>query len=157
MLLQAIPPSLLLQPDAIGGWSVRDLLAHFVAHEQRAVAEIAAARRGERLAIDPNGTSEFNAGAVFAWALLQPAEALAAWDRSYRRVVGLVEELSEADFAPGCALEQVLADTVDGALASVSAALRLSAGPFQPVRCRVRPSSDASSHSARLRSGCDRR
>ena len=100
MLLQAIPTPLLLQPDAIGGWSVRDLLAHFVAHEQRALAEIAAARRGERLEIDPNGTSEFNAGAAFAWAPLQPAEALAAWDRSYGCVVAIVEQLSEADFAP---------------------------------------------------------
>jgi DinB superfamily len=118
MLLDAIPPSLFLQPDAIGRWSVRDLLAHFVAHEQRALAEIAAARRGERLEIDPSGTSEFNAGAVLAWTPLQPAEALAAWDRSYRRVVRIVEELSEADFAPDSALEQALGDTVDGTLAN---------------------------------------
>lgn len=118
MLLDAVPPSLFLQPDAIGRWSVRDLLAHFVAHEQRALAEIAAAWRGERLEVDPNGTSEFNAGAVFAWAPLQPAEALAAWDRSYRRAVRIVEELSEVDFAPDSALEQALGDTVDGALAN---------------------------------------
>ena len=118
MLLAAIPPSLFLQPDGIGRWSLRDLLAHFVAHEQRALAEIAAARRGERMAIDPNGTNEFNAGAVFAWAPLEAAEALAAWDRSYRRVVEIVEELTEADFASGSALEQVLGDTVDGALAN---------------------------------------
>jgi hypothetical protein len=39
VLVEAIPPSLLLQPDAIGDWSVRDLLAHFVAHEQRALVE----------------------------------------------------------------------------------------------------------------------
>jgi hypothetical protein len=118
MLLEAIPPSLFLQPDAIGGWSVRDLLAHFVAHEQRALAEIAAACRGARLEIDPNGTSHFNAGAVFAWASLQPAEARAAWERSSRHVVEIVAELSEEDFAPGSALEQALGDTVDGALAN---------------------------------------
>ena len=118
MLLDAIPPSPFLQPDPIARWSVRDLLAHFVAHEQRALAEITAAWRGERLEIAPNGTSEFNAGGVLAWTPLQPAEVLAAWDRSYRRVVRIVEELSEADFALGSALEQALGDTVDGALAN---------------------------------------
>jgi hypothetical protein len=117
-LLAAIPPAALRQPDALGRWSVRDLLAHFVAHEQRALAEIAAAQRGERLAIDHAGADEFNAGAAFAWALLQPAEARAAWDRSSRRVVETIEALSEADFAPGSALEQALGDTVDGALAN---------------------------------------
>ena len=85
MLLDAIPPSLLLQPDAIGRWSVRDLLAHFVAHEQRALAEIAGAWRSERLEIDPNGASEFNAGAASAWAPLQPAEALGACRRNNDR------------------------------------------------------------------------
>jgi hypothetical protein len=117
-LLAAILPAPLLQSDAIDRWSVRDLLAHFVAHEQRALAEIAAGRRGERVQSDPAGIDEFNAGAVFAWASLRPAEALAAWDRSYRRVVELIEELEETDFAPGSALEQALGDTVDGALAN---------------------------------------
>ncbi len=118
LLLTAIPPAAFLQPDAIGRWSVRDLLAHFVAHEQRALAEIAAARRGERLASDSTGMNEFNAGAVFAWAAFQPAEARAAWDQSYRHVVEAIKELSESDFAPGSALEQALGDTVDGALAN---------------------------------------
>jgi hypothetical protein len=118
MLLNTIPPSLFLQPDSIGRWSVRDLLAHFVAHEQRALAEIAAAQQGKGRAPDPNGMDEFNAGAAFAWAPLQAAEALAAWDRSHRRVVEVVEEMTEADFAPGSSLEQALGDTVDGALAN---------------------------------------
>jgi Mycothiol maleylpyruvate isomerase N-terminal domain len=117
-LIAAIPPTAFLQTDALGHWSARDLLAHFVAHEQRALAEIVLAQRGERLTIDHAGADEFNAGAAFAWAPLQPAEARAAWDRSYRRVVEALEALSEADFAPGSALEQALGDTVDGALAN---------------------------------------
>jgi hypothetical protein len=117
-LLAAVPPEAFLRPGTIGRWSARDLLAHFVAHEQRARAEIAAARRGERLPSDPTATNEFNAGAVFAWAPLLPAEARAAWDRSYRSVVEIIEELADADFAPGSALERALGDTVDGALAN---------------------------------------
>jgi DinB superfamily len=129
MILEAIPPSLFLHPQAIGRWSVRDLLAHFVAHQQRALAEIAAGRRGERLALDPNDSSACNwldpndssacnAGAVFAWSTLLRVEALAAWERSCGCVIGIVEELTEADFAPDSSLERALGDTVDGALAN---------------------------------------
>ena len=83
-LLASLPPAALLRSDAIGRWSVRDLLAHFVAHEQRALAEIAAARRGERLPSELADVDEFNAGAVLAWSALGPEEARAAWDQSHR-------------------------------------------------------------------------
>ena len=59
--------------------------------------------------MDHTGIDEFNAGAVFAWASLQPGEARAAWDQSYGRVVASIEELGETDF-PG--------DSVDDALAN---------------------------------------
>jgi hypothetical protein len=117
-VLAVISESLFLRPETIDRRSVRDLLAHLVAHEQRALAELAAARRGQRLAIDHRCTDEFNAGAGFAWAPFGRHEALAAWDESYRAVVAAVEELTEIDFTPGCALEQTLGDTVDGALAN---------------------------------------
>jgi hypothetical protein len=97
---------------------VRDLLAHLAAHEQRALAEIAAAQRGERLAIDYSCSAEFNAGAVYAWSTLSRETALAAWDDSFRQVIAAVEGLSQADFMPSSALEQVLGDTIDGALAN---------------------------------------
>jgi hypothetical protein len=117
-VLDAVPPVVFLRPNTIGQWSVRDLLAHLVAHEQRALTEIASALRGEGLAIDHQNTAEFNAGAVFAWAPLEREDALAAWERSYRQVVEVVEALRESDFAPGSTLEQVLRDTIDGALAN---------------------------------------
>jgi hypothetical protein len=97
---------------------VRDLLAHFVAHEQHALDEIARAGRGERVTVDPGALDEFNAGAVFAWSTLEAADALATWHRSFHRVVEIVEALADADFAPGSVLEQALGDTVDGALAN---------------------------------------
>ena len=117
-VLAAIPEPLFLRAETIGRWSVRDLLAHLVAHEQRALAELAAARRGQHLAIDHTCTNEFNAGAGFAWAPLGRHEALTAWDDSYRAVVAAVDELTEVDFMPGSALEHALGDTVDGALAN---------------------------------------
>jgi hypothetical protein len=110
--LADIPEPVFRRP-LIARWSVRDLLGHLVAHEQRALAEIAVARRGERLAIDHTGTDAFNAGAAFAWTPFGREEALAAWERSYRSVVAAVEALSETDFVAGSALEQALGDTVD--------------------------------------------
>jgi hypothetical protein len=117
-VLDALPSSVLLRPNTIGQWSVRDLLAHLVAHEQRALTEMASALRGERLAIDHQSTAEFNAGAVFAWAPLGREDARAAWEHSSRQVVEVVETLRESYFAPGSTLEQVLGDTIDGALAN---------------------------------------
>jgi hypothetical protein len=117
-VLDAVPSSVFLRPNTIGQWSVRDLLAHLVAHEQRALTEIASALRGERLAIEHQSTAAFNAGAMFAWAPLGREAALAAWEQSYRQVVEVVETLRESDFAPGSALEQLLGDTIDGALAN---------------------------------------
>jgi hypothetical protein len=117
-VLDAVPSSVFLRPNTIGQWSVRDLLAHFVAHEQRAMTEIATAQRRERLAIDHHSAAAFNAGAVFAWAPLGREDAVAAWERSYQQVVEMVEALRESDFAPGSALEQSLGDTIDGALAN---------------------------------------
>jgi uncharacterized protein (TIGR03083 family) len=116
--LRRVPFADFLCPATIGRWSVRDLLAHLAAHEQRALAEIAAAQRGERLAIDYSCSAEFNAGAVYAWSTLSRETALAAWDDSFRQVIAAVEGLSQADFMPSSALEQVLGDTIDGALAN---------------------------------------
>jgi DinB superfamily len=117
-VLDAVPSSVFLRPNTIGQWSVRDVLVHLVAHEQRALTEIASARRGERLAIEHQRTAAFNAGAVFARAPLGREDALAAWEQSYRQVVKGVETLRESDFAPGSTLEQWLGETIDGALAN---------------------------------------
>ena len=116
--LATIPEPLFLRPGIIGRWSVRDLLAHLVAHEQRALGEIAAARRGERQTIDHAAVDEFNAGAALAWAALGRDEAVAVWERSHAQVVAMLRELAETDLAPGSALERTLDDTVDGALAN---------------------------------------
>jgi hypothetical protein len=114
--LDTVPSSVFLRPNTIGPWSVRDVLAHLVAHEQRALTEMASARREERRAIEHQRTAAFNAGAVFAWTPLGREDALAAWEQSYRQVVKGVETLRESDFALGSTLEQWLGETIDGAL-----------------------------------------
>lgn len=108
----------LARPGVAGGWSAQDLLAHFIAHEQRALEELRHARRGARLAIDHGANDAFNDGAVLAWRGATPAQVRAAWAASFGQVVAAVEGLAEADFDPAGPVAAALDDTIDGALAN---------------------------------------
>jgi hypothetical protein len=106
------------EPNVVGAWSVKDILAHFIAHEQRALAELQHALRGERMAVDHGSGDEFNAEAV-TWRHGQsPAEVRAAWEASYRQVVAAVASLSAEGFNPSGPVVAALDDTIDGALAN---------------------------------------
>ena len=100
----------------IGSWSVKDMLAHVIAHQERAREELRYAIRGERLEIDHSAVDAFNAQAAQTRKTDSVAVVLAAWHDSYQQLVSLVEGLSEADFSPTSALAQALDDTIDGAL-----------------------------------------
>ena len=116
--LAGVPDGALREPGAVGSWSVADVLAHFVAHEQRALAELRAAGRGEHLAIDHAANDAFNDGAVQSWRALDPVTVRAAWGVSARTVVAVVAALADADFDPHGPLATALDDTIDGALAN---------------------------------------
>jgi len=105
--LAGVPDAALREPGVVGVWSVADVLAHFVAHEQRALAELRLAGRGERLCIDHAANDAFNDGAVLSWRALDPATVRAA-----------VTALAEADFDPAGPIAAALDDTIDGALAN---------------------------------------
>ena len=115
-LLDGLTPQQCLQPGVISGWSIRDLLAHLIAHEQRGLQELAFAQRGETLAIDHAMGDAFNEGAAMACRLLDLAVLRAAWERSHQQVVGAVAALSNDDFLPSSPLELALDDSIDGAL-----------------------------------------
>ena len=106
----------LVEPNTIGAWSVKDLLAHFVAHEQRALEELRYALRGERLVIDHSAGDVFNAQAVSASLSQSLAEVQAAWDASFQQIVTAVAALTDADFDPEGVVVRALDDTIDGAL-----------------------------------------
>ncbi len=91
-----------------------DVLAHFVAHEQRALAELRLAGRGERLQIDHAATDTFNDGAMLAWRTLDPVTARAAWGASARQVVAGVTALAEADFDRAGSLAAALTNNTYG-------------------------------------------
>lgn len=111
-----------LTPDAHPGaeWSVRDVIAHYIAHEQRARSELEAARRGERSADGVQDGEALNAEAVRSRRGIKYDALMEEWDASYGALRSSVEELSEADFDPFSPLCVALEDTVDGSVANNS-------------------------------------
>jgi uncharacterized protein (TIGR03083 family) len=117
-VLDRLTPAQLTAPGAIGAWSIKDLLAHLIAHEQRALEEVRSALRDERLEIDHAANDAFNAGAVTAYRALSLAAVREAWEASYRQVVETVATLPDAAFDPSGPVVAALADSIDGALAN---------------------------------------
>lgn len=66
-VLAQLTAAQLTLPGILGDWSVKDVLAHLIAHEQRALLELQYAQRGERLDIDHSANDTFNAQAVLTY------------------------------------------------------------------------------------------
>lgn len=115
-LLERIPVETYSEPGVLGRWSVHDLLAHLIAHEQRALAELAAAQRGEVLIIDHAANDSFNAGAVFACRPLGSVALRQAWATSFHQVIQTVAQLPESVFRSDSPMVEALGDSIDGAL-----------------------------------------
>lgn len=113
-LLAQLTAEQLVVPGVLGVWSVKDVLAHLIAHEQRALRELHSALRGERMEIDHNANDDFNAHAVLANQTRTAAEVRDAWTQSYQQIIAAVESLSDTDFAVTSPLVEILDDTVDG-------------------------------------------
>jgi hypothetical protein len=108
-----------LEPDArIGTWSLSDFLAHLIAHEQCAMAEIKAAIHGEVLVIDHRAINEFNQGAVFSSRLYTFAVVHPAWLESVASVLEFVNALPDEVFEASNPVTDILEDSIDGALAN---------------------------------------
>lgn len=103
-------------PNAVGEWSVKDLLAHFIGHEQRTLDELNAARRGETYSIDHAANQAFNAQAVGALRDPSLTRVREAWLASSNQILAMIESMSDADFEPFSPVCVLLGDTIDGAL-----------------------------------------
>jgi uncharacterized protein (TIGR03083 family) len=115
-VLAALTPQQMTMPATIGNWSVKDVIAHLIAHEQRALQELHAALRGERFEIDHRTNDLFNAQVVAASHSQSLEAVLREWDHSYGQVRAAVEALTEADFDPASPVVRALGDSIDGAL-----------------------------------------
>jgi hypothetical protein len=108
------------RPGVVGEWSLKDVIAHFIAHEQFALHELSHALRGEIFATVEGDLAAINARAVAERRHQSPAEVLQDWNASHQAVIAAVEGLSEADFEPDSPLVAQLGDTIDGALGNNS-------------------------------------
>lgn len=102
----------------VGYWTMKDVLAHSIAHEQLALDELHHALRGEPLAIRPSRIDRFNAEAVESRRDQSLAEVHAAWDASFAAVVAAVTKLTDDDVDPDGPVAAALEDTVNGVLAN---------------------------------------
>lgn len=116
--LGQLTPEQLDVPATIRDWSVKDLMAHLIAHEQRALTELRLALRGERLLIDHDAGDTFNAGAVAATRPYPVEAVFLAWQRSFESVVAEVMALPDEYCDATHPITTVLDDTIDGAVAN---------------------------------------
>ncbi len=116
--LHCLTDEQMTRPHTIRAWSVKDLLAHLIAHEQRALQELRMALGGERLVIDHTAVDVFNDGAVIASRPYAIEEVRRAWKRSFEEVIAVVDGLPERSFDRSHPITVVLDDSIDGALAN---------------------------------------
>ena len=100
-LLDGVPERELLRPRTQGGWSIKDVLAHFAAWEEEAVRRFAliARGRGERIFFydaDPRAVDRFNARAVAAARHLSLGGVLRRLGRVRQRLIVWLQRLPPA-------------------------------------------------------------
>lgn len=89
--IYALPEAARTQPGVVGEWSIKDILAHLTAWEQRLLQRV----QGQPEAGADLSTHEFNeqvyqANCARAW-----TEVRAAYEQSYEQVLALVNRLPE--------------------------------------------------------------
>src|SRR5258708_17053084 len=117
-ILTVLSPEQIETPGVVGDWSIKDVIAHFIIHEQFALLELGHARRDERFTLDESGAATMNDFAVATGRAQSLSELLHLWDLSYIQMVEAVQSLSDSDFDPSGPVVQALDDTIDGALAN---------------------------------------
>lgn len=119
-IIDRMTPDQVANLPVVGFWTMRDVIAHLIAHEQRALDELRSALRGETLAIDHStaATDAFNAAAAEGRQHQSLDEVHAAWTASFDDVVAAVSALPTPSFDPDGPVCTALGDTIDGALAN---------------------------------------
>jgi uncharacterized protein (TIGR03083 family) len=115
-LVAQLTPKQRQATNLIDDWSIKDVIAHFIFHEQFALQELQHALRGESYFPKYDTGDAGNAEAVAAQRQASLEEVLAAWAASYAQVVQTVESLTAQDFDPAGPVVQMLGDSIDGAL-----------------------------------------
>lgn len=100
ILLNKLNPEQMQQPDLVGDWSVKDVLAHITWWEQAMISEVLhGVELDPGLNGEPWSTPRANALVVEAQRNTPLSEILAAFHTSYQQTLQMVENLTEADLA----------------------------------------------------------
>jgi hypothetical protein len=105
--LASLSEEAMLQPGAVGSWSVKDVLAHLTAWEQLFLDWYNCGLKGDELVISPVGMSRAAMDAlnqqIYANNQARPLDGiLAEFHASYQQILTLIETIPEADmFTPG--------------------------------------------------------
>lgn len=116
--LEQLTPAQVMQPDVVGYWSVKDVVSHLVFWNQFAVAEVNAAGSGKAHPHPPGTGDEINAQAVAEHDGRDWGEVHSQFEQSCEQVITLVETLPDEAFEPDNRIEQILEETIHGALAN---------------------------------------
>lgn len=116
--LEQLTPAQVVQPNVVGYWSVKDVVSHLVFWNQFAADEVNAAVAGKAHPHPPGTGDEINAQAVAEYDSRDWYEIFSLFEQSSEQIITLVETLPEEAFEPGNRIEQVLEETIHGALAN---------------------------------------
>ena len=118
VVLEQLTAAQALRPNVVGYWSVKDVVSHLVFWNQFAVNEVSAAVQGRVFPHPPGTGDEINALAVAEYSAEDWDEVRSLFEQSCRQVINLVENLPNEAFEPDNRIEQVLEETVHGALSN---------------------------------------
>jgi uncharacterized protein (TIGR03083 family) len=110
--LAKLTPEQMLQPNVVGYWSVKDVLAHLVFWNRYPVMELQHALQGKIFEFDHSEPDRINAVAVAQYEARSLDDVKADFAETFKEIVAAIEALSDADFASSSQLEQALGDTV---------------------------------------------
>ncbi|MEZ4669385.1 MAG: maleylpyruvate isomerase N-terminal domain-containing protein [Anaerolineae bacterium] len=116
--LDQLTPVQQVQPDVVGFWSVKDVVAHLVFWNRFAIHEVGSAQAGN-VYPHPEGTpDEINERAVAEFRHQDWRDVHSLFEQSCRQLIDMVENLADDAFMEGNAIEQILDETIHGALAN---------------------------------------
>ena len=116
--LTGLTPEQMLEPGAVGFWSVKDVLAHLIFWNVFPVEEIEGALNGETFPHPQETDDEINARSVAKHRTSSLAAVREDFETTYEHILETVRELPDEAFKPDGRFEQALGDTVNGALAN---------------------------------------
>ncbi|HEV2527219.1 MAG TPA: DinB family protein [Thermomicrobiales bacterium] len=119
-VLTGLTVSHLTAIPVVGDWSIRDVMAHCIAHEQLVLIDLRAAQgKGPALsAYGLGGLDAFNNGAVLSMRSLEPRMVVAAWRTSRQELMAMIQSLPDEAFEPGGDLVSRLGRSVGDEIAS---------------------------------------